>query len=153
MGWMMSRMVLVLVGAMVAAGCQQSPPKSASGAAAHPSVLDVSTPAAAGYQPSASSPSSKAYVPPPGLPAPIPPAAPPPETNALPAVTQTPAAAQAASSSTAAAGASYTVKKGDTLYHIAKEHYGDGKRWQQIAAANPGIAPNSLRVGQTLVMP
>jgi 5'-nucleotidase/UDP-sugar diphosphatase len=52
-----------------------------------------------------------------------------------------------------AAGASYTVKKGDTLYKLAREHYGDGKQWQRIASANPGLSPQSLRVGQTLIIP
>ena len=52
-----------------------------------------------------------------------------------------------------AAGGSYTVKKGDTLYKLAREHYGDGKQWQRIASANPGITPQSLKVGQTLIIP
>ena len=60
--------------------------------------------------------------------------------------TQTPVAS-------AAGGASYTVKKGDTLYKLAREHYGDGKQWQRIASANPGLSPQSLRVGQTLIIP
>ncbi len=54
---------------------------------------------------------------------------------------------------TAAGNGSYTVKKGDTLYRIAKDHYGDGKQWQRIASANPGVSPQSLKVGQTLVIP
>jgi 5'-nucleotidase/UDP-sugar diphosphatase len=58
---------------------------------------------------------------------------------------QTPAAS--------ANGSSYTVKKGDTLYKLAREHYGDGKQWQRIASANPGLSPQSLRVGQTLIIP
>jgi 5'-nucleotidase/UDP-sugar diphosphatase len=53
----------------------------------------------------------------------------------------------------AAGNGSYTVKKGDTLYRIAKDHYGDGKQWQKIASANPGVSPQSLKVGQTLVIP
>jgi 5'-nucleotidase len=53
----------------------------------------------------------------------------------------------------AVAGGSYTVKKGDTLYSIARGRYGDGKQWQRIAAANPGIEPSKLRVGQTIVIP
>ena len=52
-----------------------------------------------------------------------------------------------------AAGSNYTVKQGDTLYHIAKVHYGNGNQWQRIANANPGISPTSLKVGQVLVMP
>ncbi len=72
-----------------------------------------------------------AYVPPP--PAPMP----------EPAVTSTPTAA----------GGSYVVKKGDTLYSIAKAKYGDGKAWKKIADANPGVNPTTLKVGQTLVLP
>ncbi|MGH7178425.1 MAG: LysM peptidoglycan-binding domain-containing protein [Tepidisphaeraceae bacterium] len=47
----------------------------------------------------------------------------------------------------------YTVKRGDTLYGIARTRYGDGKQWQKIASANPGVTPQSLKVGQTLVIP
>jgi nucleoid-associated protein YgaU len=50
-------------------------------------------------------------------------------------------------------GNSYTVKKGDTLYGIAKKKYNDGKQWQKIASANPGLSPASLRVGQTITLP
>jgi nucleoid-associated protein YgaU len=60
--------------------------------------------------------------------------------------TQTPIAS-------AAGGSSYTVKKGDTLYRLAKDHYGDGKQWQRIVSANPGLTPQSLRIGQTLIIP
>ena len=47
----------------------------------------------------------------------------------------------------------YKVKKGDTLYRIAKIEYGDGKKWTQIASANPGVTPQSLKVGQVIVVP
>ena len=47
----------------------------------------------------------------------------------------------------------YKVKKGDTLYRIAKTEYGDGKKWTVIASANPGISPQSLKAGQTIVIP
>ena len=50
-------------------------------------------------------------------------------------------------------GGSYTVKKGDTLYGIARSKYGDGKQYTRIVAANPGVSPQSLKVGQTLVIP
>ena len=61
----------------------------------------------------------------------------------------------ALSSSTSAAGAAntYTIKKGDTLWKIASQHYGDGKKWHQIADANPGLTPSALRVGQTITLP
>ena len=29
----------------------------------------------------------------------------------------------------------------------------DGKRWQQIASANPGLTPATLRAGATIVVP
>lgn len=32
--------------------------------------------------------------------------------------------------------ANYTVKNGDTLYDIARKHFGDGSRWQEIYDAN-----------------
>lgn len=58
-----------------------------------------------------------------------------------------------ASSSGAIGGGSYTVKKGDTLYSIARQRYGDGKQWTKIASANPGLKPQSLRVGQSITLP
>ena len=54
---------------------------------------------------------------------------------------------------TAMAGGSYTVKKGDTLYGIARQRYGDGKQWTRIAEANPGLRPETLKVGQTIALP
>ena len=67
--------------------------------------------------------------------------------NAQPLETTTPGAASPA------AGQSYTVKKGDTLFGIAKTHYGDGNKWQKIASANPGLTPSTLKIGQVVVVP
>ena len=64
-------------------------------------------------------------------------------------VTHTPTAPAPA----ATASHSYRVLKGDTLFGIAKTRYGDGKRWQQIASANPGLTPASLKAGATIVVP
>ncbi len=50
-------------------------------------------------------------------------------------------------------GSSYTVKKGDTLWSIAKSRYGNGQKWQDIVAANPGLNPQKLAVGQTITLP
>ena len=61
-------------------------------------------------------------------------------------VTQTPAAG-------AGAGGSYVVKKGDTLFGIAKTAYGNGNQWQRIASANPGLSPATLKAGQTITLP
>ena len=47
----------------------------------------------------------------------------------------------------------YTVKPGDTLYHIALVHYGAGRNWKKIVAANPGLSPKTLRAGQTIILP
>jgi LysM repeat protein len=47
----------------------------------------------------------------------------------------------------------YTVKKGDTLWGIASRSYGDGKQYTKIVAANPGVTPQSLKVGQNIVIP
>ena len=47
----------------------------------------------------------------------------------------------------------YTVKKGDTLFGIAKTQLGSGKDWQKITAANPGLTPQKLKAGQQIAMP
>lgn len=48
----------------------------------------------------------------------------------------------------------YTVKKGDTLWKIAKEFYGDGSKYNKIVDANTNkIAnPNLIYVGQVFVI-
>lgn len=81
-------------------------------------------------------------------------------TTVTPGFNPAPAAGHPAKNAKAArdnaraqAGNSYTVKKGDTLFHIAKTEYGDGKKWTVIASANPGISPQSLKAGQTLLIP
>lgn len=50
-------------------------------------------------------------------------------------------------------GGTYTVQRGDTLWSIALRVYGDGQRWKDIVAANPGMVPEKLRVGQTINLP
>lgn len=128
----MRRMALLLgVGLLVAAGCaDKQQPASDAELSASPSVLDVSGSSSASYAP------AKTYTP---APAPI---------AVEPAVAVEPAAPVASSS-----GSSYMVKKGDTLYGIARMRYGDGKAWKRIADANPGINPQGLKVGQTLMIP
>lgn len=44
----------------------------------------------------------------------------------------------------------YTIRAGDTLSRIAQEY---GSTVQEIISANPGIDPNSLRVGQQICVP
>jgi 5'-nucleotidase len=69
--------------------------------------------------------------------------------------TDLPAGGTSAGPGGASAGGSrqYRVQKGDTLFRIAKSHYGNGNRWQQIAAANPGLSPASLQAGATITVP
>jgi 5'-nucleotidase / UDP-sugar diphosphatase len=55
--------------------------------------------------------------------------------------------------SSGSGGGQYTIKPGDTLYRIAVTHYGSGKQWKKIIAANPGLSPSHLRVGQTITLP
>lgn len=50
----------------------------------------------------------------------------------------------------------YTVKKGDTLWAIAKAYYGNGLKYTTIYNANKGVIgknPNLILPGQTLVIP
>lgn len=53
----------------------------------------------------------------------------------------------------AAKAKTYTVKKGDTLWAIAKSYYGDGSKYTKIATANKLKNPNVIHVGQKLTIP
>lgn len=46
----------------------------------------------------------------------------------------------------------YTVKKGETLYRIAKAQLGKGSRWKEIAELNQ-VDGSTLRVGQVILLP
>lgn len=50
----------------------------------------------------------------------------------------------------ACAGTSYTIRPGDTFYAIAARY---GISLQALIAANPGVDPNRLVVGQTICIP
>ncbi len=71
-----------------------------------------------------------------------------------PSITPAPSsvAAQSADASTSSGG-TYTVKRGDTLYSIARTHYGNGKEYTKIVAANPGVSAKTLKAGQKLTLP
>jgi 5'-nucleotidase len=69
------------------------------------------------------------------------PAAPAPATPA-PAATTTPAAA-----------AKYVVARGDSLWKIAAEKYGNGLLWKKIAEANALKRPNHIEIGEELNVP
>lgn len=46
----------------------------------------------------------------------------------------------------------WTVKKGDTLWDIACNLYGDGLRWREIAEKNGITNPRTLQIGRVLVL-
>lgn len=52
-----------------------------------------------------------------------------------------------------AAKRTHTVQPGDTLSEMAQRYYGSHQRWTLIVSGNPGLDPDRLRVGQTLVIP
>ncbi len=49
----------------------------------------------------------------------------------------------------------HRVEKGDTLYRLARQYYGDQTRWKDIYQANRSTlpSPHRLRVGQELTLP
>jgi 5'-nucleotidase / UDP-sugar diphosphatase len=124
-------MTLAAATLFVAAGCQTAS-KPASSLQPTPAVSQVSAPdpvAPVSVQPE-------------------------PMMAAAPVDTSTPAPTPMTDiSATASANGKYTIKAGDTLYRIAVTHYGDGKQWTKIAAANPGLSPTHLHVGQTITLP
>ena len=52
-----------------------------------------------------------------------------------------------------AADLTHTVKKGDSFYGLAMHYYRDGTKFLVIQEANPDIDPQSLSVGNVLVIP
>jgi 5'-nucleotidase len=83
-------------------------------------------------------------------------AAPPTAINAVapaPVIEQAPPHAAPKTKLARAGEKTYVVKRGDTLFRIARDQYGDGSSWHTIATANPGLSPANLKAGQTLVMP
>lgn len=47
----------------------------------------------------------------------------------------------------------YVIKAGDTMSSIAAEWFGEGKKWDLIAKANPLIDPTKMQIGQKLNLP
>ena len=135
-------------GAMVfAGGCSEdAKPTQSNAAALHSDVTDVRPiePAApAAYQPPLYD--NSAVVPT----APQPVTVEPVSMSTTPAMSVTPSVI----GSTGGDKSTHTVRHGETLFSIAKVSYGDGKQWKKIVAANPGVSPSKLKVGQVLVIP
>lgn len=106
----------------------------------------------AGYvapaKPAAPAPAATAPAPAASTPAPA--AATPAPAPAAPAATAPAATAPAAA---AAAVSKYVVEKGDSLWKIAAEKYGDGALWTRIAKANTLKHPNHIEIGEELELP
>lgn len=129
---------LVLVSMVAAVGCNNNK-KTTQPTATNSAVTDI-TPA-----PQASTP---AYTPAPAYSTPAPSYTP--ATPVVSDVTTTP------STPAVSSGTTYTVKKGDTLFAIAKSHYGPtgvSKNVEKIIAANPGLTAANLKAGQKITIP
>ena len=122
--------------ALVAAavtGCQSNGKTAANKMPITPAVTDISpTPPSSSYSP------------------PIQPVQP---IVAAQPVEAAPTQAAFTGGATATAGGKYTVQKGDTLFKIAHDKYGNGNQWNRIVAANPGLSPQTLKAGQKIVLP
>jgi nucleoid-associated protein YgaU len=81
-------------------------------------------------------------------PEPVPTPAPSPQP---PVVEPTPTAVPA--TPTPSSPISYTIREGDNLHLLALEFLGDSDRWPEIVAANPGMDPDLLVVGQEILIP
>jgi len=129
-------MVALLV-AMVSIGCSSNKGSKNGSMATNPGVTDVSiTP-----QPLAAEPTPQPLQP---------------VVSDTPTVAPAPAPVAAAPAPTRGGGGAsgkYTVQKGDTLWKIATNSYGNGNQWQRIASANPGLSPGTLKAGQTITLP
>ncbi|WP_142780763.1 5'-nucleotidase C-terminal domain-containing protein [Agrobacterium sp. T29] len=100
---------------------------------------------------------AKPAAPAPAATAPAPAATPAPAAPAATAPAATAPAATAPATTTpaaaAAAASKYVVEKGDSLWKIAAEKYGDGALWSRIAKANTLKQPNHIEIGEELELP
>lgn len=77
------------------------------------------------------------------------------QSTPAPSQPQTVAVEKERDTSTAPQAKTYTVKKGDTLWAIAKKYYGAGAQYSKIYEANTDKIsnPNLIYVGQVLTIP
>ena len=73
----------------------------------------------------------------------------------MPSATPSPVIEERAAGNNLLEPQSYTVQKGDTLWKIAEDFYGDGKKWNNIYRMNKDCIrdPNKLKPGTRLVIP
>ncbi len=64
-----------------------------------------------------------------------------------------PATTTSAPTTAPAAAGKYVVARGDSLWKIAAEKYGNGAEWKKIAEANALKRPNHIEVGEELNVP
>lgn len=71
------------------------------------------------------------------------------------AASEAPEAASPTAVAPPSVGRTHTVARGDTLYGIAEEYYGDGGQWRKIYEANRDklSSPEALKVGMNLSVP
>jgi len=122
---------MVALLALVAVGCDKKPePQAAQPAEPEPRPAKAEKPKAAdeqfNYSPAPATPSREVAKP-------------------IPAATE--------SKSPSGAAGKYVVKKGDTLFSIARKELGSDHRVKDIKAANPGIDFDRLKVGQEINLP
>jgi LysM repeat protein len=80
----------------------------------------------------------------------------PPAYHVVPATPSIPVERPVAPTSTSVinAGKIVTVQPGDSLWKIAEQHLGNGLRWQELLAVNPGISnPGRIIAGSQISLP
>ena len=64
-----------------------------------------------------------------------------------------PSAPSPAPTASNTSGTTYRILPGDTLSSIAAGWFGKEHDWPRIVAANPGLDPNRLKIGQSITLP
>ncbi len=168
LGTCVAVLALSAVPLVTLAGCQSTPPGgSAAASPVRSDVTDIrptgrAAPAAvdeaattAVYQPPIYDTSGPIPTAPQAVTGPAPVAATGPTPAAATPVLFTPSATPRATPASAAGahGRTHVVRRGETLFAIARSAYGDGKQWRRLATANPSAAAGPLRVGQQILVP
>jgi nucleoid-associated protein YgaU len=76
-----------------------------------------------------------------------------PVRDVAPAQIASPATSTPPATPPASTPRSHRVVSGESLYSISQTVYGNGKYYKKILAANPGIDPRHLKIGQILAIP